>query len=233
MLNPFSGWNMHPASPVVVCLSPCLPSSSHSPCAPRLLTFEPSCPASGPGSVPVSHSGSCSLQVVATSPLHALGDRTVFQSHSHFSGRPGKAIRIGRRWCKPSESEDLTDKLSSEARSGVTETSDFHCFSKPPKIHFLSSLGWQMPVPCQGQKEFWCWNNSLILRAWPGSTMENWWHKTRREQPKCLPTSVLCNQLCYIKKSGFCENVFQKAPFQMNKSTSPDSRLCAVLKHLV
>lgn len=234
MLNSFAEWNVPPTSPKRVCLLkyPCLPSSSHSPCAPRLFTFEPSCPEAGSVSVP--HSGSCSLQVLATSPLNALGERTEFQWHSHFSGRPGKAIKLaGSRWCKSSESQSDTDKLPSETRSGVTETTGCHCFSEPPKIHFLSSLAWHIPVLLQGQKEFCCWNNSLILRTWPGGTMENWWRKTRREQPKRVPTSVLCNQLCYIKKAGFFQNVIQHTPFQMNKSTVLDGRLCAVLKHLV
>lgn len=103
----------------------------------------------------------------------------------------------------------------------------FMCFSELPKSHFLSPLGWQMTGHWQRQTEFCCWHNSLILSAWPGSTIEDWQSKTRREQPKCLPTSILCDQLCCIKNSGFCGNIIQQNAFQLNKSAFPDGKLCA------
>lgn len=121
-----------------------LPSASilQSLCPTFLFILEPSCPeAVMPGSVPIPHKASCSLQMVASSPLHALRNKAMFQWRYHFTGRPSRAIRIG--WKKVIQtireprprwySDEQNDKLPSQTGSGFTETINFHVFLRASK----------------------------------------------------------------------------------------------------
>lgn len=114
-----------------------LQKKSHSPCA----THFCSC-LNPPGQkLWCPHSASCSLQMVSSSPLHALRSKPVFQWHYHFPGRPGKAIRIG--WKEVIQtireprpclySNEQNDKLPSQAGSGFTESINFCVFFRASK----------------------------------------------------------------------------------------------------